>query len=65
MNKRYGYNLKDWWALHEWSTKNTNEFLDFCWDYFKLVGDRGNGPAFVEGIPMDEPQKLFPGAKFK
>jgi len=35
------------------------------WDYFNVIGDRGDGPAFVEGIPMDEEQQYFPGARLK
>ncbi|WOO79169.1 Acetoacetyl-CoA synthetase [Vanrija pseudolonga] len=63
VNKRFGLNLADWWALHEWSTTQTEQFLDMAWDYFGLIGDRGAGPSFVRGIPMDEPQQYFPNAR--
>lgn len=65
LNKRYSLKLADYWELHAWSIKHHAQFLDFCWDYLNIIGDRGDGPSFVPGTPMDEEQPYFRTAKIK
>jgi acetoacetyl-CoA synthetase len=46
--------------LWEWSVAQPGAFWDSLWDYFDVLGDRGEGPAFVDG-PMPD-VAWFPGA---
>jgi acetoacetyl-CoA synthetase len=46
--------------LWRWSTDNIGAFWDSIWDYFGVLGDRGDGPA-LEGGPMPD-VRWFPGA---
>ena len=46
--------------LWRWSTDNVGAFWDSIWDYFGVLGDRGDGPA-LEGGPMPD-VRWFPGA---
>ncbi|BEI95588.1 hypothetical protein CcaverHIS631_0105370 [Cutaneotrichosporon cavernicola] len=62
-NKRYGVNLKDYWEFHTWSVKEHAKFMDLAWDYLGLIGERGDGPAFIPGVPMDQEQPYFPTAR--
>ncbi len=37
------FNLpRDYWALHQYSVTNTTEFWSGLWDYFGLLGDKGD-----------------------
>ncbi|KAH8915124.1 acetyl-CoA synthetase-like protein, partial [Atractiella rhizophila] len=64
VNARRAYDLKSYWDLHRWSVSKTDEFWSDCWDYFGFVGSKGNGPAHDRSIPMNKPQRWFPGASF-
>lgn len=46
--------------LWEWSVANPGEFWTSIWDYFDVLGDRGDGPALTGG-PMPAAH-WFPGA---
>jgi acetoacetyl-CoA synthetase len=46
--------------LWQWSVAEPGAFWDSLWDYFDVLGDRGEGPAFVDG-PMPD-VAWFPGA---
>jgi acetoacetyl-CoA synthetase len=47
-------------ALWEWSVRAPGEFWDSVWDYFDVLGDRGDGPALADA-KMPGAQ-WFPGA---
>jgi acetoacetyl-CoA synthetase len=47
-------------ALWEWSVSEPGEFWDSVWDYFDVLGDRGDGPALADA-KMPGAQ-WFPGA---
>ncbi len=64
-NERYGLNLKDYMEFHAWSIKEHAKFMDLAWDYLGIIGERGDGPAFIPGTRMDEEQPYFPKAKIK
>jgi acetoacetyl-CoA synthetase len=40
-------------ALWEWSVDRTAEFWTSIWDYFEVLGDRGDGPALTGGTMPD------------
>jgi acetoacetyl-CoA synthetase len=46
--------------LWRWSVTEPGAFWDSLWDYFDVLGARGEGPAFVDG-PMPD-VAWFPGA---
>src|SRR5260370_1195301 len=47
-------------ALHEWSVAGPGAFWGSLWDYFGVLGERGEGPALTGG-PMPD-VSWFPGA---
>ncbi|MBO0821988.1 MAG: hypothetical protein J2P26_14215, partial [Nocardiopsaceae bacterium] len=44
-----GTPAKRYAALWEWSVSRPGEFWDSVWDYFGVLGHRGDGPALVAG----------------
>jgi acetoacetyl-CoA synthetase len=46
--------------LWEWSVRAPGEFWTSIWDYFDVLGDRGDGPALTGGTMPD--MHWFPGA---
>jgi acetoacetyl-CoA synthetase len=46
--------------LHEWSVSDLNGFWQAVWEYFDVLGDRGDGPALAGGQMPDV--TWFPGA---
>ena len=55
-----GARAADYGALWEWSVANPGEFWTSVWDYFDVLGERGDGPALVgETMPGVH---WFPGA---
>ena len=48
-----GARAADYGALWEWSVTNPGEFWTSVWDYFEVLGERGDGPALVgKTMPM-------------
>ena len=47
-------------ALWEWSVSQPGEFWDSVWDYFEVLGNRGDGPALAD--PSMPGTRWFPGA---
>ena len=50
----------DYESLWEWSVADPGVFWTSIWDYFDILGDRGDGPALAGG-PMPDVH-WFPGA---
>jgi acetoacetyl-CoA synthetase len=46
--------------LHEWSVTEPGPFWDSLWDYFGILGERGDGPVLSGGTMPDV--TWFPGA---
>jgi acetoacetyl-CoA synthetase len=55
-----GVHAADYAALWEWSVANPGEFWTSVWDYFDVLGDRGDGPPLTAGVMPDV--HWFPGA---
>jgi len=53
----HGISLPDWEALRVWSITNLDAFWTEVWEFCRVIGDPGPGPA------VDEPGKL-PGARW-
>jgi acetoacetyl-CoA synthetase len=47
-------------ALWRWSVAEPGEFWDSVWQYFEVLGDRGDGPALANAVMPGA--KWFPGA---
>jgi acetoacetyl-CoA synthetase len=55
-----GVDAADYGALWKWSVDHPGEFWSSVWDYFDVLGDRGDGPALAgETMPGVH---WFPGA---
>ena len=61
VRERHGLNSADYAALHRWSIENRADFWSTVWEYAAVIGDRGDGPALVDGDRMPG-AKWFPGA---
>src|SRR5215469_1275541 len=55
-----GVQASDYDELWRWSTDHPADFWDSMWEYFAVLGERGDGPA-LEGGPMPD-VRWFPGA---
>ncbi len=55
-----GANSTVYRELWEWSVTEPGAFWDSLWDYFDVLGERGNGPALTGGEMPDV--TWFPGA---
>jgi len=55
--QRHGAALDDYAALHRWSIEHPERFWDAVWEFCAVIGERGTGPALVDGGRM-------PGARF-
>ncbi|HUY44591.1 MAG TPA: acetoacetate--CoA ligase [Streptosporangiaceae bacterium] len=54
-----GVTAGDYQELWEWSVREPGAFWDSVWDYFGVLGERGDGPALRGQLPDPE---WFPGA---
>ena len=52
-----GFKPPDYAALHRWSVNHRAEFWQAVWDFCGVVGERGGGPALVDG-------DRFPGSRW-
>ncbi len=49
-------------ALHRWSIEEPAAFWDALWEFADVIGERGAGPALVDGARMPG-ARWFPGAR--
>src|SRR5579883_717763 len=61
INSTYGTNCRSFAELHAFSVKNTEEFWGKCWDFFGIIGDRGDGAVFRPGERFED-AGFFEGA---
>ncbi|CAI8380538.1 MAG: Acetyl-coenzyme A synthetase [Acidimicrobiales bacterium AG-410-I20] len=47
--------------LHNWSIRNPAEFWDLVWNYFQIIGERGEGPSVSDGSELYQTE-FFNGA---
>ena len=62
VRERHGLSAVDYAALHRWSIEDRAAFWTAIWEYGAVIGDRGDGPALVDGDRM-QGAKWFPGAR--
>src|ERR1700736_4321482 len=58
--EHHGVAAADYTDLWEWSVGEPGAFWDSLWEYFGVLGQRGDGPALAGG-PMPD-VRWFPGA---
>ena len=57
VNLTYKINIENFQSLHKWSVKNRSDFWNEIWDFYKIIGDKGNKPYL-------DPENNLPGTKF-
>ncbi len=57
INDRYNLDLISFADLHSWSVNNRSDFWSSIWDFFQIVGSKGN-------IPYIDHENIMPGSKF-
>ena len=57
VNKNLSLSIENFDELHDWSIKETNQFWEAIWDYFKIIGIKGSAPYV-------NPLNKMPGSKF-
>ena len=62
VRERHGLSAGDYAALHRWSIEDRAAFWTAIWEYGAVIGDRGDGPALVDGDRMPG-AKWFPAAR--
>ena len=58
----WGVALDGYDALHAWSVTHLDRFWESVWRFGQIVGERGAGPALVNGDQMPG-ARFFPGAR--
>ena len=59
---RLDVDVADSVALQTWSVEHQDEFWSTVWNATDVIGDRGQGPAYVPGATFPE-ARYFPGAR--
>ncbi|MDC3116227.1 acetoacetate--CoA ligase [Alphaproteobacteria bacterium] len=57
INNKYNLDLISFTDLHSWSVNNKSAFWSSIWDFFEIIGSKGN-------VPYIEPENQMPGSKF-
>ena len=57
INAKYNLDLTSFTDLHNWSLNNKSDFWSSIWDFFEIIGSKGN-PPYVK------PENQMPGSKF-
>ena len=62
VNKNYNLKLKNYEDLHGWSTQSKVKFWQAVWDFFNVVGSKGEEP-YIEPLNKMPGTKFFPNGK--
>ena len=57
INDKYNLDLISFSDLHSWSVNNKSDFWSSVWDFFDIIGSKGNAPYI-------DPENQMPGSKF-
>ena len=57
INSIYKIKIENFTSLHKWSVENRSDFWNEIWDFYKIIGDKGNKPYL-------DPENNLPGTKF-
>ncbi len=61
VNAALGTTYRTFHDFHGYSIRETNDFWARAWDFLGVIGERGDGPAFVQGERFETSQ-FYPGA---
>ena len=62
INKNHKLKLKNYDDLHHWSIKSKSQFWEAVWDFFKIIGSKGEQP-YIEPLNKMPESKFFPKSK--
>ena len=62
INKKYNINLSSFSELHTWSIENKTQFWELIWDFFDIIGSKGNKP-YIDPLNKMPGSKFFPNGK--
>ena len=57
VNAKHKEKIDSFEALHKWSVENRSYFWDEVWNFYNVIGEKGNDPYL-------EPENCLPGTKF-
>ena len=57
INEKYNIDLISFADLYNWSVNNKSDFWSFIWDFFEIIGTKGD-------FPYINPENQMPGSKF-
>ena len=57
VNLIYKIKIENFISLHKWSVENRSDFWNEVWDFYKVIGVKGNKPYL-------DPENNLPGTKF-
>ncbi len=57
INKKFSLDIKNFYELHEWSINKREVFWSEIWDFFNIIGEKGNKPFL-------KPENRMPGTRF-
>ncbi len=57
INKKFSLEIKNFNELHDWSIVRSEDFWSEIWDFFEIIGKKGNRPYL-------KPSNKMPGTKF-
>ena len=57
INNKYNKDFISFAELHSWSINNKSDFWSCIWDFFEIIGSKGNTPYI-------DPENQMPGSKF-
>ncbi|MGO9170832.1 MAG: acetoacetate--CoA ligase [Rhodomicrobium sp.] len=62
INSAFGTSYSSFGGLHEFSVREIEAFWSKAWDFFGVIGDRGDGPVFAPGKRFED-ARFFEGAR--
>ncbi len=62
INKKNNLNIKNFTDLYNWSVEKKADFWSSIWDYFGVIGSKGDEP-FIDPINQMPGSKFFPNGK--
>ena len=62
INQKYNINLSNFSELHTWSIENKTQFWELIWDFFDIIGSKGQKP-YIDPLNKMPGSKFFPNGK--
>ena len=62
VNQNHNLNITTFEGLHEWSIKSKPDFWNAVWNFFNIIGTKGNKP-YIEPLNKMPESRFFPNGK--